>query len=185
MYCVIALLIAAIGGGIVIWLQSGERDRQPRGLSASPTPQTSTTPNQPDVSRGNENKPVNENRNTSTPNINGGDEDDSSSEQIPTAQQLVGAWQGKVSELGETFEVTFTAYADGTYQYLAKNMRGQTSKQYGNWQYSDGMLYQTFSNGASGKGSIEWIDNDTFELTIIDNGVPAYNGLKRRYHRVE
>jgi hypothetical protein len=184
LYSVIAILIIAIGGGIVIWLQSGERDRQPRGLSASPTPQTSTTPNQPDVSRGNEKTQDNENGDTSTPNIDGSDEDDSSPENIPTAQQLVGAWQGKISELGETFEVTFTAHADGTYQYLARNRRGQTSKQYGNWQYTNGTLYQTFSNGASGKASVEWIDNDTFELTIIDNGVPAYNGLKRRYHRV-
>jgi hypothetical protein len=184
LYSVIAVLFVAIGVGIVIWLQSRERDRQPRGLSASPTPQTSTTPNQPDVSRGNEHRQDNGNRNTSTPNIDGSDEDNPSSENIPTAQQLVGAWQGKVSELGETYEVTFTAYADGTYQYLAKNRRGQTLKQYGNWQYTDGMLFQTFANGASGKASVEWIDNDTFELTIIDNGVPAYNGLKRRYRRV-
>jgi hypothetical protein len=184
LYSVIALLFVAFGGGIVIWLQSGEKDRQPRGLSASPMPHTSSTPNQLDVSRGTENTQANENGNTSTPNINGGDKDDSSAGNIPTAQQLVGVWRGKISELGETFEVTFTASADGTYQYLVKNRRGQTAKQYGNWQYTNGMLYQTFPNGASGKGSIEWIDSDTFELTIIDNGVPAYNGLKRRYRRV-
>jgi hypothetical protein len=181
-YSVIAVLVIAIGGGVVIWLQSGEKATQPRGFSESPASQTSTHPNQPDVSRGNGNKQDNENRNTSTPNNNSGDKD-ASSGNIPTAQQLVGVWRGKVSELGETIEVTFTAYADGTYKFFARNRRGQTSKQYGTWQYTNGILYQTFSNGASGKGSVDWIDNDTFELTIIDNGVPAYNGIKRRYHR--
>jgi hypothetical protein len=184
LYSVITLLFVAIGVGIVIWLQSREGDRQPRGLSASSTPQTSTIPTQSDVSRDNGNKGGNETENTTTPNINSGDKDDSSSGNIPTAQQLVGVWRGKVSELGETVEVTFTAYADGTYQFSTRNRRGLTSKQYGTWQYTNGTLYQTFSNGASGKGSVEWIDNDTFELTIIDNGVPAYNGLKRRYRRV-
>jgi serine/threonine-protein kinase len=185
MYSVISLLVVGIGVGLVVWLQSGERDRQPRGLSASATPQISTNPNQPDVSRGNENKQDNENRNSSTPSVEGGDEDHHSPENIPTAQHLVGAWRGKVTELGETFDVTFTAYADGTYQYAAKNKRGQTAKQYGNWQYTDGMLFQTFANGATGKASVEWIDSDTFEITIVDNGVPAYNGLKRRYHRIK
>ena len=185
MYSGIALLIVAIGGGVVIWLQSGGRDSQPRGLSsASQTPQPATTRNQPEVSRNNENRQDNENKNASIPEASGGDEDDdSSSETAPTAQQLVGAWRGKITELGETFNVTFTAHADGTYEYFARNRRGQTIKQYGTWQYTNGTLYQTFSNGASGKASVEWIDSDTFELTIIDNGVPAYNGLKRRYYR--
>lgn len=181
MYSLIALVLVAIGGGLVIWLQSGKTE--PRGLSAPPTEPTSSTPNQPEVARNNENKQDTESRNSSTPHVSGGDNGDPSTEKIPTAQQLVGAWRGKVSELGETFDVTFTANADGTYQYFARNRRGQTSKQHGTWQYTGGTLYQTFSNGASGKASVEWIDSDTFELTIIDNGVPAYNGLKRRYHR--
>jgi hypothetical protein len=183
MYGVIALVIVAVGGGIIVWLQSGGRDTQERGLSSSSTPQSSAGPSQPEVTRNNENTQGNENRDATSPNTGGGDKGNPASGNIPTAQQLVGLWRGKVSELGETFEVTFTAYADGTYQYFARNKRGQSIKQYGTWQYTNGTLYQTFSNGASGKASVEWIDDDTFELTIIDNGVPAYNGLKRRYHR--
>jgi hypothetical protein len=182
LYSVVALLVVAILGGIVLWLQSREKDSQPRGLSGSPMTNTSAAESQPASS--NDNKQSTGNRNISLPNINNSERDGAASGNPPTAQQLVGAWQGKVSELGgETFEVTFTAYADGTYQYSARNRRGQTLQQDGTWQYSNGILYQTFPNGASGKGSIEWIDKDTFELTIIDNGVPAYNGIKRRYHR--
>lgn len=185
LYSVIALLIVAIVGGIVIWLQSGKSARQPVDVSESPAPQNATNPNQPEVSGSNDNQQDNENSGASIPNINSDDIDDTSSEMIPTAQQLVGLWRSRVTELGETFDVTFTAHADGTYQYSARNRLGQISKQNGTWQYSNGMLYQTFANGASGRGSVEWIDHDTFELTIIDNGVPAYNGVKRRYHRAE
>ena len=35
-----------------------------------------------------------------------------------------------------------------------------------------------------GIGSLRYINDDTFELTIINNGVPAYTGLKRIYKRI-
>ena len=81
-------------------------------------------------------------------------------------------------------EITVTFLSDGNTRYLFKDARGRTATDTGTWQYSDGILFERFSNGASGRGSIRWIDDDTVELTIIDNGVPAYAGVKRIYRRV-
>jgi hypothetical protein len=164
-YTAIALLSVIIGGGVVAFLlRSKEKSSGPQDLSASPSPQTSTNSNQHGVPKAG---------------------DAPSDGDVTPSRRLVGAWRAKVSELGDQYEVTFTAHTDGTYQYSAKNAQGQTTAEdSGLWQYSEGILYQRFSNGASGKGSVEWIDDDTFELTILDNGVPAYSGLKRRYHRV-
>jgi hypothetical protein len=108
-----------------------------------------------------------------------------SSENTSPAWQMVGVWRAVSTEFGSSMEITYTANADGTYQFFARNAQGATAQDYGLWQYSNGILYQKFSNGGSGKGSIEWIDRNTFVLTIIDNGTPAYNGVKRRYHRVK
>lgn len=99
--------------------------------------------------------------------------------------QMVGVWRSISNEFGDSVEMIYTANADGTYQYFARNAQGATAQDHGLWQYSNGILYQKFSNGGSGKGSIEWLDRNTFVLTIIDNGTPAYNGVKRRYHRVK
>lgn len=99
--------------------------------------------------------------------------------------QMVGVWRANVSELGNTLEITFSVNADGTASYLVRDKEGHTGQEYARWQYSDGILYERFSNGASGRGSVEWIDSDTFDLTIIDNGTPAYSGMKRHYRRVK
>jgi hypothetical protein len=108
-----------------------------------------------------------------------------SSENTSPAWQMVGVWRAVSTEFGSSMEITYTANADGTYQFFARNAQGATAQDYGLWQYSNGILYQKFSNGGTGKGSIEWLDRNTFVLTIIDNGTPAYNGVKRRYHRVK
>ena len=82
-------------------------------------------------------------------------------------------------------EITVTFLANGTSRYSFKDAKGRTGSDTGTWQYSDGILFERFSNGSSAKGSIRWIDRDNLEITIIDNGVPAYSGLKRRYRRIQ
>ena len=81
--------------------------------------------------------------------------------------------------------ITVNFKPDGNYDCIFKDKQGRKYNDYGTWQFSNDTLFQTFSNGASGKGTIKVIDKDTFEITIIDNGVPAYNGLKRKYTRVK
>lgn len=102
----------------------------------------------------------------------------------PTAAQLVGTWKTSVVENKVPMDITVTFKADGTSKFLFRNKQGQTGTDTGTWQYSEGILYERYSNGSSGKGSVKWIDNDNADITIIDNGVPAYNGVVRHYHRV-
>jgi hypothetical protein len=97
---------------------------------------------------------------------------------------LVGAWRTSVVENGQAQEITVTFLPSGDTRYLFKDARGRTATDTGTWQYSDEVLFERFSSGASGKASIKWIDDNTVELTIIDNGVPSYIGVKRKYRRV-
>jgi len=101
-----------------------------------------------------------------------------------TSASLVGSWRTNVTENGQATEITVTFLSEGDTRYRFKDARGRTANDNGTWQYSDGILFERFSSGASGKSSLRWIDDDTVELTIIDNGVPAYTGLKRIYRRV-
>jgi len=101
-----------------------------------------------------------------------------------TDKELVGAWRTRVNEQGLRTEITVTFLQDGSTRYVFKDAQGRTETDHASWRYSDGILYERYSNGKSGKDSIRWIDRDDFELTIIDNGLPSYAGLKRRYHRV-
>jgi tetratricopeptide (TPR) repeat protein len=102
---------------------------------------------------------------------------------IPKAAQLVGTWRASVSEFGLQYEIFVRFASEGTTTYLMRDTMGRTQSARGTWRYSDGMLYEGLPSGGSGKASIQWVDNDSFVLTIIDNGVPAYSGLKRYYHR--
>jgi len=97
---------------------------------------------------------------------------------------LVGAWRTNVVENGQDMQINVTFLSDGDSRYFFKDARGRTATDKGTWQYSDGILFERFSNGSSGKASIKWIDDNTVELTIIDNGVPSYIGVKRLYRRV-
>jgi len=100
-----------------------------------------------------------------------------------TAQAIVGTWRTSVLENGQNTEITVTFLPTGNTRYVFKQ-RGGTTTDTATWEYSDSMLFERFHSGASGKGAIRWIDDNHFEITIIDNGVPAYNGLKRQYHRI-
>jgi hypothetical protein len=100
-----------------------------------------------------------------------------------TDKDLVGSWSTRVNEQGQRMEITVTFLRDGSTRYVFKNAQGRTNYQ-ASWRYSDGLLYERYPDGKSGKHSIRWIDKDSFELTIIDNGNPSYVGLKRLYHRI-
>lgn len=126
----------------------------------------------------------NDNQQAETKNNSWSSPAPSSSPTPRSSAALVGSWRTKVVENGQAMEITVTFLSDGNTRYLFKDARGRTATDTGTWQYSDGILFERFSNGASGRGSIRWIDDDTVELTIIDNGVPAYAGVKRIYRRV-
>jgi hypothetical protein len=95
------------------------------------------------------------------------------------SQQFVGTWKFTGTELGRPVEIFWHIRPDGTCTYVFPN----GERQDGTWQYSDGVIFERFQNGARGKGRVQVIDINQFDLTILDNGVPAYTGLKRRYIR--
>ena len=161
------LLCFVAAGAVIAWINIRNTNRA-QNQSASTASQSSTNQSQ---------------RNATNSNASKKDSAPSLTETSPSAK-LVGVWRTNVFELGINEEITYTFFADGTSRAVFKDTKGRTGTDHGTWQYSDGILYEKFSNGASGKGSIEWIDNDTLVITIIDNGVPAYNGLKRRYRRI-
>ena len=205
LYTVIALLAVGLVVAVVLYLVSGDDEKpRPRELVASPANQTpvnsnqgdapgKTQPPQGETKEEEEGKGKTASSNTTSSNTGSEEKDDppssSPSPSPPPVPQspswrLVGVWRANLSAGGKSIEITYTFKADGTSKFIARDRQGRRATGQGTWQYSEGTLYQTFGNGASGKGSIEWIDDDTFEVTIIDNGVPAESGQKRRYHRV-
>ena len=106
-------------------------------------------------------------------------------ENSSSSWKLVGTWRAEVVELGVPTTITYTFNSDGTSDSTFTDSQGNArAPSHATWRYSDGMLYETYEDGSSGRCSIDWKDDDTFELTILDNGVPAYSGLKRLYKRV-
>lgn len=96
--------------------------------------------------------------------------------------KFVGTWQADEIEFGTPIRITWQMQAHGIscYQFLTPQGASALS---GTWQYSHGVIFESYSNGASGRGAVRWIDDNHFVLTILDNGVPAYVGVKRNYHR--
>lgn len=102
-----------------------------------------------------------------------------------TSADLVGGWQTSVVENKVPMDIFVTLAPSGKSRYSFKPKNGQATEDNGAWRYTDGVLFENFSNGATGKSSIKWIDNDNIDLTIIDNGVPALTGVVRHYRRIK
>lgn len=99
-----------------------------------------------------------------------------------TSKTLIGDWVANVNEFGTSKTIYFTMYADFTSEYSFVIGDG-ISFGAGGWAYENGILYESWSYGRKGKGRITWVDRDHFIITIINNGDPAYQGLKRHYFR--
>ena len=80
-------------------------------------------------------------------------------------------------------EITLHLRPDGTSTYYFRGQLGQKQVD-GTWRYSNNVLYEEFGDGGRGQGALDWLTDNQFELTIIDNGIPGYSGLKRDYHRL-
>jgi len=108
---------------------------------------------------------------------------DAVSIEIPLSRDfLVGTWKTESFEFGLYTKILWTINSDGTeyyYYYVEDNL--QIIK--GIWQYSDGIVYENSSTGLSGKGLVKRVNNNEFKLTIIDNDIPAYRSMKRKYVR--
>ena len=107
-------------------------------------------------------------------------------------QFLVGTWAATVVEFG----IAQTIMIELTEDYSVQGVNGVISfviivnddisnAGTGYWKIENNVFSQFNAFLApEGIGSLRFIDNDNFELTIVNNGVPAYTGLKRLYQRV-
>jgi len=175
-FALIALLLLVLGGGTIALLLLGYSYLQDSSAAVNT--------NQPSSNQGSQaqNSPstIYPLQSASSPSPSS----EPPASATPESAQLVGTWRANVYEDKENVEITYTFYSNGSSKAIFKTSDGQSQTHYGNWRYSDGTLFETFSDGGSGKATIRWIDHDNCELTIIDNGVPLYSGLKRRYRRI-
>ncbi|MCE2964047.1 MAG: hypothetical protein ACK5UE_09650 [Chitinophagales bacterium] len=97
--------------------------------------------------------------------------------------KIVGLWETNVKEFNMQIQIKVNLESNGiaTYNVLTSNGVNTFNS---SWKYSNGYLIEQFPDGGYGKGKVTWIDGNTFELTIVDNGVPAYSGIKRIYVRL-
>lgn len=181
---VAVLLLLITGGGVAAFLllknNSGESpDSNVRTIASNTAANitTNTASNTPSNTAANTSSNIASNtatpeRSTISPTLN-----------KPPSAKLVGTWIADVKEQGVKMRITYVLNDDGTSKAFFKTSDGRTGNDGGTWRFSDDILYEKFSDGAAAKGLIKMIDEDTFEITIIDNGTPAYTGVKRLYHR--
>lgn len=100
---------------------------------------------------------------------------------------FIGVWETHNTEFGRDVRVFWTVRNDGSLDYDfvvdGEGFRGST----GTWDFRDGTLFENWlrPDGTSGMGraAVARIDDDTFKLTVIDNGAEEYRGLVRIYRR--
>lgn len=108
---------------------------------------------------------------------------------VPAAAQktysLVGQWRADVFEFGESVSIYWNVYADGTTAYNFVRAGGSSGWMSGGWAYSDNVVYECWSDGECGWGSVAWVSRDCFVITIGHNQAsPLMDGWKRVYRRV-
>jgi len=105
--------------------------------------------------------------------------------EVPERQFLVGTWQGRQMELGRDTLIRWTIRADGTtsYDYYQDGDKVQTPTS--KWTYSNGLFYEKFNSGDTGRALVRATGPDSFKLTIVDNDLTEYRGMKRNYIRVK
>lgn len=115
-----------------------------------------------------------------SPPKNGGESEQPKS--YSESAKLVGIWIANEVEFGQPNNFYWQLQSNGTSYFRATQPNG-ISEGFGSWQYSNGVIFESYSNGSSARGSIRWLSDNHFELTIINNGFPAFTGLKRNYYR--
>ena len=117
----------------------------------------------------------------------------------PDRQFFVGRWERRSFELGQETHVIWTINDDGTTSYKVRIDGGPGHTPRSNWVYAEGLFYEEFlpdpydelgnyypvyETGSKGRALVRKIDENAFELTIVDNDNINYRGLKRVYRRL-
>lgn len=106
---------------------------------------------------------------------------------IPDRNFLIGVWLAERFEFGLPTKIVWYLNRDGSesYEYYIEGKLIRDASVSGTWYYEDGIIYENFSNGLSGKGLVRFVSPNHFELTIIDNKIAHYRGMKRDYYKQE
>jgi hypothetical protein len=100
------------------------------------------------------------------------------------AAQLVGTWKAEITEQGEYKLLLLELTAEGGETGVVYDRWGQLlATALAAWTYQNGQMTETDLYGNVVRSKIRWIDQDSFEVTIIDNGIPGYAGVKRIFQR--
>jgi len=98
--------------------------------------------------------------------------------------QLVGTWKANVVESGVPIEIIWHILPGGRSDYVMTSPAGQ-EKGSRTWTYANGIIFETSPEGLPSSGSIRWIDENNFVLTIKDNGGDdRQRGVERHYSRL-
>ena len=74
---------------------------------------------------------------------------------------------------------------NGVISYVVLVNEEITNAGTGYWRLDNGVFSQYNAYlGPDGTGTVRYLNNDSFELTIVNNGIPAYAGIKRVYNRI-
>jgi N-acetyl-anhydromuramyl-L-alanine amidase AmpD len=98
--------------------------------------------------------------------------------------KMTGKWSMKNVEFGELLTDVKDYQLNGELSSETVTSDGRSSKT-GHWQLSGDILNEQFSDGQTVKYKVRWTSDNSFELTIIDNGSNEYAGLKRNYSRID
>jgi hypothetical protein len=101
------------------------------------------------------------------------------------AARLVGLWKAVSFEGGQNVVILWDIKPDRTthYEFYVTNSLIQEADSV-NWSVKNGIFNETIlENHMTATAAIEFTDHDSFELTIINNGMSEYEGVKRHYYR--
>jgi hypothetical protein len=99
-----------------------------------------------------------------------------------TEAHLIGRWQTPDPDNGYKATITITFTPDYVLHYVFENQYSKSEIQ-NTWAYSRNILTE-YSEYGTWQGAIQWLTDDYFVLTIIENGEPTYKGRKRYYERL-
>ena len=100
---------------------------------------------------------------------------------------FVGEWSTRNVEFGRDVEIFWTLFADGrlAYRFVVDGVSSEGSR--GTWTVEGNRLEERWiiadGRTETGTGMIEWIDDNTLRVTIVDNGNPDYERNVRIYRR--
>jgi len=101
----------------------------------------------------------------------------------PADSPLIGVWSSVLNGYDPPVRVTWCVSADGTSAYFFRNANA-TQFTEGTWTLSKKVLSEKYSDGQTGEGKINWLSDNQFELTILDNGNTSDKGNVRVYSRI-